>query len=511
MVADVPASPDIENRERALEAAVDVFMDPTSGVTAQLPWETMALRPDIFFQGGHPVAERTKNERNVNSHGAHLQRGTPTVIPGMGCASRQRCRDESLIVSDHGRGRPPGPRDHVDATSLQGAHLGHRAGVPVHSHHSAPLRRAALAVLLLATAVAAPLSAQDELALREENFHRMPELFDSFSFSVGEVTTFAPTNPDAYRDLVAPTLDGRLRLGIQSTHLPPNRLRQSVAEQAQRNVDERLVAATDTYLGLLALARMSDVATDENILFTKTVGNRIEYFDEAGFVPRGFVAVLAQNLLEDAPFHRYFCNDEPSCTEADRLHRPIGARHIGAGASRWGRGADEFAAQGAVESFLQSDMEALRAWSEALSPDIALVGSVEIPEYDFARQGFPLLIRMPQNSSPRAERMGYLNHIPADHPMGLETTDGLHFSAFLPMEPADAESFIEAQAARQPNSPIGVVYFVADASLVDLAVNMEGVPGGFAWAYTLTSADLALFRDARLTEPLGTIQIERAP
>ena len=339
----------------------------------------------------------------------------------------------------------------------------------------------------------------------------MPELFDGFSFSVGEVSTLSPPNPDAYLDLVVPTLDGRLRLGVQSTFLPQNRLRQSEAEQAQRKVDERLIAATDTYLGLLALSRMSEVATDDNIRFTETVGNRIDYFDAGGFVPRGFVAVLAQNLLRDAPYHRYFCNQEPSCIDAFRLHRRVGVRDIGAGASRWGRGADEFAAQTAVEDFLESDMAGLRAWSESLSSEVSLVGSAEIPEYDFERQGFPLLITMPQNASPRVNDMRYFNHIPADDPLGLESPNGLQFSTFLPMAPAEAEGFIETMAERRPNSRSGVIYFVAEAAFQDLAVNMEGVRGGFAWAYTLTSAEIALFRDARLTESLGTVALERTP
>jgi len=373
------------------------------------------------------------------------------------------------------------------------------------------LRRIGLVGALLVTASCAPLQGQDELALRAENFYGMPELFAGFSFSVGEVSTISPPTPAAYRDLVVPTLDGRLRLGVQSTFLPQNRLRQSEAEQAQRKVDERLIAATDTYLGLLALHRMRAVATDENIRFTETVGNRIDYFDAAGFVPRGFVAVLAQNLLRDGPYHRYFCNEEPSCTEASRLHRRVGVRDIGAGAGRWGRGADEFAAQTAVEEFLNSDMAALRAWSESLSPEVSLVGSAEIPEYDFARRGFPLLIRPPQNTSPRANDMRYFNYTSPDDPLGLQMPDGIHYSAFLPMEPADAEGFIETMAERRPNSSSGVIYFVAEATLRDLAVNMEGVRGGFAWTYSLTSADLALFGDARLTEPLGTITVERAP
>jgi len=83
VVADILSDPEVEDRRAAIEAAVDFFVDEDLAVTPQLMWETMALRHGIFFQGGYPLAVMTENERNVNSHGAHMQRGGPTVIPGM--------------------------------------------------------------------------------------------------------------------------------------------------------------------------------------------------------------------------------------------------------------------------------------------------------------------------------------------------------------------------------------------------------------------------------------------
>lgn len=84
VVADILSDPEVEDYVAAIDAAADFFTDDDLALTPQLMWETMALRHGIFFQGGYPIAVMTQNERNVNGHGAHMQRGGPTIIPGMG-------------------------------------------------------------------------------------------------------------------------------------------------------------------------------------------------------------------------------------------------------------------------------------------------------------------------------------------------------------------------------------------------------------------------------------------
>ncbi len=83
VVADILTSADVGDRAEAIDAAAAFFADPTLGVTAQLTWETMALRHGIFFQGGFPLAVMTESERNAHGHGAHQRSGSPMVIPGM--------------------------------------------------------------------------------------------------------------------------------------------------------------------------------------------------------------------------------------------------------------------------------------------------------------------------------------------------------------------------------------------------------------------------------------------
>lgn len=84
VVADILASPDIDEPAAALDAAIDVFTDPDRALTSRLMWETMALRHGIFFQGGFPLAVMTRSERNRDGHGAHMRSGAPMVMPGMG-------------------------------------------------------------------------------------------------------------------------------------------------------------------------------------------------------------------------------------------------------------------------------------------------------------------------------------------------------------------------------------------------------------------------------------------
>jgi hypothetical protein len=83
VVADILAAPDIDDRRARIDAAVDFFTDPSTGLTPQLMWETMALRHGIFFQGGFPLAVMTRSERNRDSHAAHMRSGAPMVMPGM--------------------------------------------------------------------------------------------------------------------------------------------------------------------------------------------------------------------------------------------------------------------------------------------------------------------------------------------------------------------------------------------------------------------------------------------
>jgi hypothetical protein len=83
VVADVLASPDVDDVHAAVDEAVDWFMDPVNGITDQNTWEIMALRHGIFFQGGYPIAVMLESERNVGGHFAHVQGGGPIIIPGM--------------------------------------------------------------------------------------------------------------------------------------------------------------------------------------------------------------------------------------------------------------------------------------------------------------------------------------------------------------------------------------------------------------------------------------------
>lgn len=82
--ADVLASPETTDVERAIDATIDFFLDPELAITDQDEWEIMALRHGIFFQGGYALAVMTRSERNTGGHAAHFQdQGEIVSIPGM--------------------------------------------------------------------------------------------------------------------------------------------------------------------------------------------------------------------------------------------------------------------------------------------------------------------------------------------------------------------------------------------------------------------------------------------
>lgn len=83
VMADILASPDVQDPSAALDAALTFFLDSEGGVIDPVEFGTMALRHGIFFQGGYPLAVSTKSELNSGGHAAHLRGGSGLVMPGM--------------------------------------------------------------------------------------------------------------------------------------------------------------------------------------------------------------------------------------------------------------------------------------------------------------------------------------------------------------------------------------------------------------------------------------------
>jgi len=83
VLADILASPGVEDVDEAVEDAIAFFMDPVEGITEQGVWEIMALRHGIFFQGGYPLRPMRESELNVGGHVAHMRGGGPLIVPGM--------------------------------------------------------------------------------------------------------------------------------------------------------------------------------------------------------------------------------------------------------------------------------------------------------------------------------------------------------------------------------------------------------------------------------------------
>ena len=81
VLADILASPDVEDVPGAIDEAVAYFTDPSDAVTGRYAWEIMALRHGIFFQGGYPLTVMTESERNA---GGHMHGGNMTIVRGMG-------------------------------------------------------------------------------------------------------------------------------------------------------------------------------------------------------------------------------------------------------------------------------------------------------------------------------------------------------------------------------------------------------------------------------------------
>ena len=344
----------------------------------------------------------------------------------------------------------------------------------------------------------------DRAAERPENFYALSDLYNRLSFSVGEVKTIPSPDQASFRDMTIPVIDGRLRLGVQSTYIQYGQPRRDPSDSTKQKVAERLAKEADTYMAVLALQYMKEDFSDANILFTS--GSRTQPYKMIGtLAPRGYLAVLAKNLLHTNKFNSYFCGGDKSCESSYRSVTGYGRSTLLSNAKFWGRNKDEFTARAAVEDFLKKDKKTLFSWSKTLAPDISLVGVWMLPEYDFGMRGFGLTLPVISEQSRKSNSFRYYYH---ENPSAVKKYLGSskqHFSAFLPMDTAGAEALLEELKAASGRE---VIYYVIQGRFVNIAKNTPELGShGEMLIYELASPQVSLYKDAGLKEKIATIEL----
>ena len=367
-----------------------------------------------------------------------------------------------------------------------------------------------VATVLLWLVVSQPTFGNDATAGAFNQYYDLPQYYGSVSFDVGPRLTFESPDASRYRDLIVASHDGKVRIGTLNDYGPSYAATpDSNARQAKVQIFKRLNEELRTYLGMLALRYAKDYFDDAYFL-ERDPSRRQPYKMINGLAPLGYMGVLAGNLFQEGPYKTYFCGEQAGCGDPQyrTFNNLVGTAQL-VGAKRWGGGQDEFAAMEAIESFLSKDRDAILVWAESLPLEVAAVAMMDLPEYDFSHNGFPLQLTPPNNASKRNSNPRYTYYEGPDSAIrAVDQNQTAH--AVLQLEPAVAEALLTEQNARYRRPRVFVVFHGkihgTYSSYPEIRRADDLVP-----VYELTSPNVEFFKDAELTEKIGEAALSATP
>ena len=346
-----------------------------------------------------------------------------------------------------------------------------------------------------------PVMSQDAEATLSSSYFELADLYPALSFSVGPILEVKSPDPARYRNLNVASYNNKVRLGLLDDYDTTYGSQPQDTRQAKMAVTKRLAAEREVYLGLLAMHFGAEYFTAENLLF-EDVDNQRAFFSIGSYLPRGYAGSLISNVAVDGVDTDYYCGKKPDCGNASgRLLYLFGPGPNLARARSWGGGQDEFSARTAVENFIETDLQALLAWSEDVPTEVAVVGSLPLPEYDFERGGFVFDVVIPSEAGPRSNELGfyYLERPTAE--VKVLSDNGYTSTAFLSIAPAEAESLIEELKSTTRNT---MIYFVVEGRFFNIDLQMpEARSNKSMLLYELTGSDISFYRDLSLTSKIG--------
>ncbi len=275
-------------------------------------------------------------------------------------------------------------------------------------------------------------------------FHDREEHFSDLSFDIGETKVINSADTDSFNSLLIPTFEGIPRLGQLNKYWadnPQKRMEIADTRQERQAVTEELSHNLGCYLSLLCLQLTSDEFTSENLMVYNSEGYGFtnQYYTYTGntgqpmqymIVPRFHVEGMAAGMLSKEKYKEYYCPSGEQCSEGYRQRQG----RIWAGPQ-----ANEFKKRAAYKEFVDNEVPKLLDWSSGLSRDVALVGTVVLPTYDFQKQGYELNI-LPIKSSGSQHRQD-LHFWPRDpESMGFELNTGFIKNVLLSIPPDKAEA-----------------------------------------------------------------------
>ena len=300
---------------------------------------------------------------------------------------------------------------------------------------------------VFASILIAPVSFAQDMSLLMSNpnyFHDREAYFSELSFDIGETKLVESTNPDTFYPLLIATFEGLPRLGQLNTYKADNpQFRIEIAETRQQRqaVKEELSHNLGCYLSLLCLQFDSAEFTAENLMVYNSEGfgftnQYYNYYGNEGepmqymVVPRFHIEGMAAGMLTKEKYVEYYCPSGNNCSEG---YRQRGGRIWG------GPQANEFKKRASFKKFVDTEVPKMLNWSSKLNTDVALVGIVVLPQYDFQKQGYQIGISPVKASGASATQD--LQFWPRDpEGSGFDINTGFFKSVFLSIPPENAES-----------------------------------------------------------------------
>lgn len=340
-------------------------------------------------------------------------------------------------------------------------------------------------------------------------FHDREALFPEFAFDIGETALIDSPSPQSFNPLLIATFEGLPRLGnINDYGVDNPELRTAIykTRQERRAVTEELKHNLGCYLSLLCLQMNADEFSTENLMYYKTDGSgfRDEYYTFNGQIdnelyytitPRFHMEGMAAGMLTKEKYKEYYCPSGQNCSEGIR----------GRQGRIWaGHQANEFKKRAAYKKFVDTEVPKLLDWSSGLGKEVAMVGVIVLPTYNFQKNGFEIYL------SPVRASVDYQSQDLQFWPRDLETSsfklnEGFGKNVLLSIPPDKAEAVINRLKTEYSQRSRQLLYTVMIAEIYSSGPKRRGashtpVGGNVGYVYDYKDTRIRFYLDPNLTE-----------
>lgn len=291
----------------------------------------------------------------------------------------------------------------------------------------------------------------------------------ALGFDPGELRVIHAPNQEAIRPLVIATFRGLPRLGLHNDYKNPHD--QSAEAQKTRikrkELADRMRESQDMFRQLTTINLYQETIdleswknqfdpTDHVVNQTAITVN----FKFAGPYWLSVFRLLAVKTTKPETYKKYFCKSDEDCKHLDRTSS-IGPQIYHPKSERWGGiGSSEFEKKRKVIDFTDKLAPIYLKWAQDFKlTEAYVVGRVNLGEYDFKAEGFPLARMSPVGQAfvmPMTYDADAHTLLKYDYPVGSKRPSAI----LLKMSAEKAEAFSEDLKKKSPTGRGKELFFV---------------------------------------------------